>query len=101
MSGCVVAVEEPYKLFHSFVGVEDLLAGTAFFVFLPVVGKGYGDAFVEVGQFAQAVLQYLILVHRLGEYAAIGFEGDGCTRVVGFADDFDAVERLAAEYSCI
>ena len=91
-----VVVEVGDEIHEAVLGVEGLAAELVVLVLLALVGERDGDAVVEVSQLAHTVGEGAVVVFRRLENRAVGLEGDTRAVLVGRADHFHVVKRLAA-----
>ena len=97
-------VEILHELLQTVFRMEGLAEVTSLLVLHPLVGDRELDTLVQERQFAQAVRQNFVLVlRRMRENLAVGFESDRRTAVRTFADDLQfggghaLAERLAVD----
>ena len=98
------AVEVLDEFHQAVFGIEHFLAGllrkrVAVFVEFDFAGaqvtQREADAFVQVGQFAEAAGEDVVVIDQDGEDFLVGLEGDDGTRVGGLPYHLDVVEGLA------
>ena len=64
--------------------------------FSAAVGKFYGQALVEISEFAKTGFNGVVIEIGRLEYFGVGHKGHPSTRKIGVADDFKPVLRNAA-----